>query len=517
MSDGVLAPLLPMALVGTDRHAGAWPVWPGDHGTLIEAATTGAPHPATGLLRAAGVLATSRLAGVLGQPAVAGPRPGAGVETLPPLENKRLVGLIAWALEQGPVRLGGECLATLAQRGLRLPAELLPTALDASRRATVLRPWLAPVLGATGVWLAAQREDWKHAAGVQTTDEADEILWLEGSLEQRCAFLRHERRRAPEAARERLSTALPELAVRERVELVQTLSVGLSMQDEPLLERLRTSDRGREVRQLALRLLLRLPQAAHPQRAMARLAPLVVQQRGLIRKHWCIDAPTAVGVDWAGDQVEADKPKHDSLGERAWWLYQLACQVPLTWWGEHTGMAPEELLAWSAKGDWSQALTRAWFEVLLATPDPEWADAFVNALPAASKGLDTARLLPMLSPAARDKRWERLLHGGGSAVEALLPEMVTACPLQPEQDFARLAPDLSNRLVAWIHARLAEPSASASWVLRSHLPDLCCIVDASALPALSALPRNTEETPAMAELMHVVAQIVATRDALKDA
>ena len=517
MSGGVFSPLLPMALVGTDRHPGPAPVWSGEHGAVIEAAIAAAPHPATGLLRAAGVLATCCLAGDLGQPLLQAPRPAAGTETREALQDQRRVDLIGWALEHGPTRLAGECLATLAQRGQRLPAALLPVALDACRRASVLRSWLAPVLGATGVWLAAQRDDWAYAIGVQTADETDEALWLEGSMEQRCAFLRHERRRAPGLARERLSLALPELAARERLELVQTLREGLSIDDEPLLEQLRTSDRGREVRQLALRLLLRLPQAAHPQRAMARLAPLVVQQRGWVRKHWHIDAPTAVAADWVSDQIELEKPKHESLGERAWWLYQLAVQVPLSWWSARTDMTPPELLAWSAQGDWGQALVRAWFEVLMATPDADWAEAFVLAPPDTVSGLDTGGLLPMLSPAARDARWERLLSAGGAPVEALLPEMLRVCALQPGQDMARLAPAISARLVAWIADRLSAPGAHQQWAVRQHLSDLCAMVDGSVLPALKALPRCSEETPAMAELMHAVTQIIATREALKDA
>lgn len=504
-----------MALVGTDRHAGGWPVWQGPHGVLIAEARGGDTPPATGLLRVSGVLALCGLAGSMGRPVTAQARPGADPEIQPPLEDTRLMGLMDWVFQQGPVRLAGECLATLAQRGLRLPAALLPTVLDASRRATVLRPWLAPVLGTTGAWLAAQREDWKHAVSVQTTRQNDEVVWLEGNLEQRSAFLRQERSTAPDVARERLIAVLPELAAHERLELVQTLSVGLSMQDEPLLERLRTADRGREVRQAALRLLLRLPLAAHPQRAMARMASLVVQRRGLIQQRWVVAAPVAAAADWAADQVEAKKPTHEILGERAWWLYQLASRVPLNWWTEHTGMTPQELLSWSAQGDWNKALARAWFEVLLAAPDGNWADAFVNASPDAVQGLDTHRLVPLLSRAARDAHWDRLLQQGGAGAAAVLPELVTACQLQPANAWARLSPGVSSRLVAWVQDRLATQDAHQQWVLRNHLPDLCCIVDASALPALRALPRSADETAAMAEVMHALAQIIATREALE--
>ena len=163
-----MEPLLPVALVGTDRHSGVWPAWPGDVGALLDAAVKGASQPATAVLRAAAVIASCSLAAELGVIDDGVTADAAAPETQPMLDGP-LVALASWTLTEGPQRLQHDLLLALGRAGLRLPPTLLPTALDTSRRSLLLRPLITPVLGSTGVWLAAQRDDWKHAAGAQTT------------------------------------------------------------------------------------------------------------------------------------------------------------------------------------------------------------------------------------------------------------------------------------------------------------------------------------------------------------
>jgi hypothetical protein len=511
--------LLPVALVGTERHAGALPSWSGEVGVLITQAMQGAAQPSTGVLRAAGVLAASNLAGTLGTPlgADALPTPAA-LDTLPELAEPRLVSLAAWTLAQGPQRLAHDVLHALALARMRLPTLLLPAALDAGRRSLALRPQVTPVLGARGLWLAARRDTWQYAAGVQVEGD-DEAQWSDGSLDQRTQFLRRERLRAPSAARARLEAVLSELPAQERADLVGVLAAGLSMDDEPLLDRLR-ADRSREVRHVALSHLLRLPPAAHPQRAVQRMAAMMSHERALLRKRWTIDAPTAKADDWARDNVDADKPKHEPLGERAWWLMQIARQVPLAWWSEHTSMTPAELLQWATKTDWTDSLHRAWYDVLLAAPDAAWADAFCDAWPKALRGRDEAPVMAMLEPVAREKRWLRMIEGDNFSSELLLPQMVSACapkPVDANATATRLSPAVSMALVTWFGKRLAEPRALANaWSLRQHMPDVACILDHAALPALATLtttPRNADDTASVTELIQVLSQVVAVRQA----
>jgi Family of unknown function (DUF5691) len=507
-SNGPWSALLPVALVGTDRHVGAWPAWQGDVGALIAQAVKGAAQPATAVLRSAAVLASCQLAGTLGSPTKEALPAAAAPEPRPELNDTRLVALAASAFARGHERLQHDVLTAIADAGMCLPAALLPDVLDASRRSLALRPAVAAVLGTRGVWLAAQRDEWKHAAGVQAAGSDDESRWSEGSLDQRRSFLQRDRARDAQAARTRLEAALPELPASERADLVAVLAEGLSIDDAPLLDKLR-ADRSREVRQAALKLLLRLPHAAHPQRAAQRVAALTKLESKLLRKRWTIDAPEAAANDWGSDNIDADKPKHEPLGERAWWLHQLARQVPLSWWTSHMGMTPPDLLAWAAKTDWHEALVRAWFDVLLLAPDAAWAEAFCDHWPMkALRGRERDPVMALLEPTARDARWLRLVEAGDFSSELVLGQMLAATT--PPQ---RLSPALSMALVAWAGSRLGHKDIAYDWNLRQQLPQIACILDASSLPALAALPRSTDETPALAELMHTLAQIVAVRQA----
>ena len=502
---GAWTALLPAATVGTDRQPGPWPLPAGDIGNLARQAADAAADPATGLLRAAAVLATCTLAGAQG-PVWAEPLPPPAAEdTLPALEAGAALDAIAWTLQDGPARLQHEALLRLGQAGLRLPARMLPQGLELGRRSVALRVPLSAVLGERGLWLAAQRSDWAYAAGASDT-ASDDAAWSEGTLEQRRAWFTRARAADPATARERLQAALPELPARERADLVAALVTGIGPNDEALLDALR-SDRSREVRQAALQLLLRLPAAAHPQRAAARLASLLTQERGLLRKRWVLDAPNTAGDDWKADQLDTPRPQHESLGERAWWLYQLVRQVPLGWWSTHTGMTPAELLAWAAGTDWTEALVRGWAEVLFAAPDDAWCDALLDHWPPALRE-SPARVLGLLAPPKRDRHLLREARASQS-IAAVLVRALEACP--PGQS---LSAELSVQLALTLQTQARDGVLNTDYGLRGLLADFACAAHADGLARLAALPRRADETPSCAEALLTVERIVNARRAL---
>jgi Family of unknown function (DUF5691) len=355
---------------------------------------------------------------------------------------------------------------------------------------------------------AAQREEWRYAAGV-SAPASDDSRWTDGSFEQRREFLRRERGSDAKAARERLTNALDELAAKERAELVSVLAEGLSGDDEALLDSLR-ADRSREVRQAALDLLLRLPQAAHSQRAAARMLPLLKFERALLRKRWQIDAPAEAGADWKADNIDAARPKNDALGERAWWLYQLVRQVPLSWWTQHTGMNAAELLEWAAGTDWAQALQRAWRDVLFAAPDAPWCEAFLDHPPPAQTPSDAAAILALLPLAARERHWQRQLRAGMAVLNAVVPQLLAACP--PGDT---LSAGLSEAIAASIHQAGTSSALSNDYTLRSLLPELACALHPSALEPLAQLTRHADETPSFAQTLQETTQTIQVRRALQ--
>lgn len=505
------APLLPSALVGTDRQAAAWPRWPGDMGELLAQLATGSDAPATAL-RIAAVLATCGLAGAQGEPWEA-PLPAAAADdSRPALDEPNLLRLVAWAFGDGPPRLHQVICLALGQAGHRLPVALLPAALELGRRSLVLRPLLIPVLGERGLWLAAQRDDWRYAAGVGATEAAD-MRWTDGTIEQRRTFLAHERRHDPAAARERLVAALPELPAKERAELVGELAIGLGAADETLLDALR-ADRSREVRQAALGLLLRLPMAAHPQRAAARIATLLKHERVLLRKRWQIDAPVEAIADWKADQLDPARPQHESLGERAWWLYQLVRQVPLDWWTRHTGATPAELLDWARSTDWTEALLRGWRDVLFAAPQLAWCEAFLDAWPHTGLRDDSSSVLALLPLERRERHWRRQLEGGQPDLGLLASQLLAACP-PGDTLSAALSADLARAVRARAESTALNAGAlRQDWSLLQQLPELGGVLHLEGLAPLADLPRPPDETPSYANHVQALTQVVALRRAL---
>jgi hypothetical protein len=503
-ADPCTAALLPAALVGTDRAPLPVLALDGPPGALLaqiraagDSAGPGSPsaddpdQAARVLLRSVGVLAICAQAGARGQGAAldaaasAAAQAGAGAETRAVLAEPAAVALLERVLHDGPQRLTSAALRQLDRLGWRLPPLLLPLALEQARRASVLRAPLQPLLGARGRWLAQQHDPWRYAVGAAEQADAATV-WSEGTLEQRRALLQAERRHDPAAARERLQATLPELPARERAELLGALTEGLSLADEALLDTL-CRDRSREVRQTASALLQRLPGSAFSQRACARVAALLHMERGLLRRSWRLDAPEASAPDWAADGIEPERPKGETLGERAWWLLQLVRQVPPAWWRQHTGLDGAALLAWAERGDWSEALLRGWFDALQAVPDAELADALLQHWPAALQRQRPALLLAQLPAELRERHWQRELQGGlgaallnrlglgqralashQTALTELLPQILSAgAGSGPDDTSGTLGAPLSAALLeAWpatLDALATQPYWAASW------------------------------------------------------
>ncbi|MEC5212974.1 hypothetical protein RCH06_001516 [Polaromonas sp. CG_9.5] len=495
--------LLPAAMVGTEKMAFTAPRLAGAVGDLLAQIGQQTDAPARALLQSAGVLAVCERASQQGQASTAPTTTEAAApETEPALSSDSLKITLRWALTEAPARLQIELLQRLKAAGLRLPNGLLPLALEAGQRSVALRPALLPVLGERGRWLGRQNSAWRYAEGTAALAPL-EARWSEGSLAQRALLLREERQRDADSARERLKAALPDLPAKERSELVAVLAEGLSMQDEELLAGLASKDRGSEVRQIARALLVQLPESAQTQRAVARLLPCLEKKSmlaGLIGGKWKIEPPQAAGDDWKADGLEAERPKYESLGERAWWLYQLARQLPLVWWTSHTGMTPDALLLWARKGDWADALARAWFDVLRMTPDTLWCKAFLDHWPGKSLGESRATVLALLPASEREPYWTQMLEqvkpGKAGNVHEVTSQMAQACPPGEHVSLA-----LSVLLLEKLPLYLKQ-----SYYMRALLAEVCCVLHPATLPSLLALPpppEDAKETPA-----HALAQAV---------
>ncbi len=405
------------------------------------------------------------------------------------------------------VRLRHEACTVLARDGATLPFAVLPQALAAGARSQPLRAVLLSVLGARGRWLAARNPDWKYAAvanaGPTATDGADRI-WQEGQHVERLAYFDALRASDPQAARALLQSSLDELAARERAAFVAALAANLGPGDEPLLEAL-LKDRSRDVRGHAALLLAQLPDSAHARRLIGWIQPLVTPRRGLLGKGWDCDAPQAAEPGWSDAAIEAKRPQHEALGERAWWLYQLVRQVPLSWWTSRTGSAPPQLIAWAAKTDWKDALLRGWRERVRGG-EPDWIDALLSLRQREMRAHAPA-LLALLPAAQRERYWPRTVAELDQA--NLLGDVVGACALGET-----LSPGYSRDLLASLHACFAEDRLRHDYGLRAHLPELAALLHPDALRDARAVPRRADETPAMAGCAQEFERIVLARTVL---
>lgn len=329
-------------------------------------------------------------------------------------EDERLHGLMRDVLQHGPESLLAPMFHALDQAGQRLPHALLVEALNEGRRSVELRSWLTPVLGERGRWLAGLNPQWSYASGVQETAHA-ELIWQEGSIEQRVALLHSERETVPDQARARLEASLKELNAKERAPMVQALGVGLSMADEPLLEKLLT-DRSKEVRENAARLLSRLPQSAHSLRIMGWLQAMLSRNA---KGEWQIEPPEEGSKDWERDGIALQPPAYIK-GVKAWWLQQMVELAPMDFWLQTLEMTPEQLWDWSRRSDWKTALRQGWLAALRDQPDVRWIALLQTMERDARAQTLLSALLDRLSQQEREALWQtQLQQAKGSLVDRI--------------------------------------------------------------------------------------------------
>ena len=481
------AALQQSSLVGVDRLPVPAALLSGADASLAptrQALESALQPPATST--AAQVLRASAVAAVLER---AGWTPGAQIRlsqslTLPALpaaesrhapQSVLLLTLMKDVLEHGPRDLLAPMFQRLNEVGMRLSHELLVPALNEGRQSVELRAWLTPVLGERGRWLAALNPQWAYASGVQETANAEQI-WQEGSIDQRVALLRDERAHDASQARTRLEGSLKELSAKERAPMVMALEISLSIQDEPLLEKLLT-DRSKEVRESAARLLSRLPQSAHSQRITAWLQAMLSQGS---KGEWQIEPPEEGHKDWERDGIALQPPAYIK-GVKAWWLQQMVELAPLDFWMQQLGMTPEQLWEWSRRSDWKTALRQGWLAALRDQPDVRWIDLLQTMDRDARAESLLPAMLNQLSHEQREAYWLRQLQQAKGTLIDRINTLEGGMPVVGEFSLP-----MSERVMDELDKALGGKQATGSW--HSWQADQAILVCARRLHA-AVLPR----------------------------
>ncbi len=465
-----LASLATSALLGTDRRPPEWPAPEGPVGALLGRIPRDQVEKA--LLQTAGVLGTCQLAGMLPAKIDSALLPAAD-DTSP--EDVR-VDLISSILTDGPDRLQAEAFQRIAAAGKHLPHRWLPKALDCGRRSVALRPSLLSVLGQRGAWLAAQNDAWSYAAGTANVEAAGDDLWQHGSLDQRCRFLRALRGSDIAKANELVREAVRTEGARERTAFLECLSTGLCPEDEELLEPA-LSDKSKEARQAAAKLLSRLPESRFALRMAGHVKPLLQMEKKFLRGTVItLEAPATYDTAWKADLIEETKPKGLVMGDRAWWLYQIVSLVPLAWWEQQTGMTPAECLAWAQKSDWKDVLLRGWAEAQAVQRRVAWAEAFLGTELPSSGPLNVFDLLDTLPVAQRETHFLRLLTDSGAPGKLMQSSLVDRFLKGLPLDAPMLSPATALKVVKILKLRIHSSESRYDWQLRASLVELACII-----------------------------------------
>ncbi len=307
-----------------------------------------------------------------------------------------------------------------------LPPEHLPALLNRPDRKK-WKPFLEKTLSASGRWFLSQHPIWRKWV------EKPEGDWLTGTREERLQLMAWMRRCDPEAGLQLLqSTWKEESPADKKAFLQEVLQAGLSMSDEPFLERC-LDDRRQEVRAVAAEALQNLPDS----RLAGRMFQRAIQALPWDGIKIAPQLPDNLDAEARRDGILKKSPLWTG-GDRANYLGQVVAAVPPERWETYLKKLPTEIVQIFAATDWADTLLSAgalsaarhrdetWTEALLAwqlfraKEEPTDGDPFFQALSETASAAGLNRLaLQFISLRknlpTRDTAFFQLLQMSGQA------------------------------------------------------------------------------------------------------
>jgi len=443
------------------------------------------------LLRACGILGTVGAAAQILPITEEKPPEPVEEETDSALSPVELASLTRRLIEDGRVPLVAEMCALLAKASITLPQRLLPMAFELGRKVAALRSPLREILGKRGAWLAAQNPEWSFAL-LAGREVADRSLWDEGDATQRAIYLRYLRQSDVNGARELLQATFAQETARDRAVLLPALGENLGMADEAFLAEILAEDRGKEVRQIAAALLSRLTDSTFAREITGWLAPCVRSEKKLFRTVTVIEPPATFDPQWKKKGLEEKPPASVKLGERGWWLYQLASMAPLVWWELHLKSGPADILGLAAKSDWKDALLGGFRSALNnQTGLSSWTLALLESgqLPP-DEALGLALQLP---PVEANQAFMRILGQTDDIAMAIRVIELADFPWSPE-----LWKAIRKKLPHWL--------SKQDWRFRTTLALIACRVPVTCLQDELTLASAEFYADAIAEFSQIINQ-----------
>ena len=256
----------------------------------------------------------------------------------------------------------------LAQKaGQRTPFDVLPVLLEMGNKHNELRPYLQNTVGQRGDWLAKLNPDWQYLNAqvseyleIQTSE-----IWETGSHEARLAYLRQCRVNDPAKARELVTTVWQQESVQKRQAFLTTFWTNLRLEDEDFLESC-FNDRSQVIRQLAAQMLGSLADSRFLKKILERLSSYINVKKGRIKTTLEINLPVTYDKAWTREGIKEKNSNlyYPSMGEKAWWLYQMLLAVRPSFLLMHLNLSTDSYLKFVDKTDFAEMLSHA---LLVAT------------------------------------------------------------------------------------------------------------------------------------------------------
>lgn len=255
---------------------------------------------------------------------------------------------------------------------LILPPRVLPELLAMAAKNPSLRTAASRLAGERGPWIARRHPEFSW---LLESSEAGDDAWETGQPAERIAWLRQTRSKDASAAAELITSHWPGEDAAMREGIMRLVSEDPQPCDEGWLQTLALSDRRQDIREPAAVSLMKIKPAAFRTRAIARLRGCVKTERRLLRRIIAVTPPAAFDPAWVADGIK-EKPLQ-GIGEKAWWLRQIASLVPLDDWPDLLGISRDELFSISREKDWEEALLAGWIESARRFPALALAEDFI--------------------------------------------------------------------------------------------------------------------------------------------
>jgi Family of unknown function (DUF5691) len=262
-----------------------------------------------------------------------------------------------------------EWLTALKESGKLIHPIYLPDILTLGLRRHNLREAILLVLGKRGFWLAALNPEWNYVISEYTVKD-----WVTISTDTKILVLKKLRATDREAALNQLQSVWKKETVEMRASLLETLEVALSIEDEPFLEAA-LDDKRKQVRDVAARLLAKLPESRLVQRMIQRVIDLIQFTGREVR----VIYPKESTREMMRDGVNEAKYNSDFVDKANLLLQMLSC-VPPSFWSQTWGKTPLELVGIVDGSEWERLMITGWSQAAVQYQDVDWGEAVVLAI-----------------------------------------------------------------------------------------------------------------------------------------